>query len=84
MIYVFQVELTRGVELRQYIAGRSEISAGDQLVLRDLRGRARKRQRFTFGLPLLILGAVGGYVLRRRPASNHGSVSDEHPPQSPT
>ena len=53
-------------QLRQYIAGRTEISAGDQLVLRDLRSRVRKRQRFSLGLPLLIFGVVGGYALRRR------------------
>jgi zinc/manganese transport system permease protein len=45
--------------LRQYLAGRSEISAGDQLVLRHLRAKARERQRFALGLPLL-LGGVGG------------------------
>ena len=79
-----QMEPEQAEQLRQYIAGRSEISAGDQLVLRDLRGRARKRQRFALGLPLLIVGAVGGYLLRRRPVSNHSFVSDGHPPQNPT
>src|SRR5262249_60040915 len=31
--------------LRQYLAGRDEISAGDELVLRSLRAKARERQR---------------------------------------
>jgi zinc/manganese transport system permease protein len=52
--------------LRQYVAGMSEISAGDQLVLRHLRGKTRERQRFALGLPLLILGAGGLYALARR------------------
>ena len=52
--------------LRQYLAGISEISAGDQLVLRHLRGKARERQRFALGLPLLLLGAAGLYALVRR------------------
>jgi len=52
--------------LRQYLAGRSEISAGDQLVLRHLRGKARERQRFALGLPLLLAGLVGLYALRRQ------------------
>jgi len=52
--------------LRQYLAGISEISAGDQLVLHHLRGKARERQRFALGLPLLLLGAAGLYALVRR------------------
>jgi zinc/manganese transport system permease protein len=53
--------------LRQYLAGRSEISAGDALVLRHLRSKARERQRFGLGLPLLALGAWGVWAqLRRR------------------
>lgn len=55
--------------LRQYLAGRSEIVAGDQLVLRQLRLRARDRQRFGLGLPLLALGALGLYALWRRAAA---------------
>ena len=54
--------------LRQYLAGRGEISAGDQLVLRHLRGKARERQRFAFGLPLLFAGIAGLYAIRRRRA----------------
>ncbi len=50
--------------LRQYLAGRSEISAGDQLVLRHLRAKARERQRYALGIPLLVLGAMGLWSLR--------------------
>jgi zinc/manganese transport system permease protein len=49
--------------LRQYLAGRSEISAGERLVLRHLHGKARERQRITLGLPLLLIGAGGLYLL---------------------
>ncbi len=52
--------------LRQYLAGRSEISAGDQLVLQALRARARERQRFALGIPLMLLGASALVVLARR------------------
>jgi zinc/manganese transport system permease protein len=44
--------------MRQYIAGRSEIMAGDQLTLRELRLTARERQRFALGVPLLLAGAA--------------------------
>jgi zinc/manganese transport system permease protein len=60
-----QMESENAERLRQYLAGISEISAGDQLVLRHLRGKARERQRFAIGLPLLILGAGGLYALAR-------------------
>ena len=52
--------------LRQYIAGRSEIAAGEELVLRHLRDKARGRQRWLLGLPLLLVGVGGFYMLRRR------------------
>jgi zinc/manganese transport system permease protein len=55
--------------LRQFLAGRDEILAGDRLVLRTLRERARERQRYALGLPLLVggaLGVAGGLRLRRR------------------
>jgi zinc/manganese transport system permease protein len=55
--------------LRQYIAGRSEISAGEQLVLRDLRHKARQRQQLMLGLPLLVVGAWGFYRLSRKRAA---------------
>ena len=51
--------------LRQYLAGRSEIQAGDRLVLQDLRARARERQRYALGIPLFLLGA-GGWLLFSR------------------
>ncbi|HVE89622.1 MAG TPA: metal ABC transporter permease, partial [Burkholderiaceae bacterium] len=49
--------------LRQYLAGRGEIAAGEQLVLRHLRDKARDRQRVLLGLPLLVVGAGGFYFL---------------------
>jgi zinc/manganese transport system permease protein len=52
--------------VRQYLAGRAEIVAGDRMVLRALRARARDRQRFTVGLPLLGIGAGGAFWLLRR------------------
>ena len=54
--------------LRQFLASRGEITAGDRFVLRALRAHARQRQRFWLGLPLLILGgAAAAALLRRRP-----------------
>jgi len=38
--------------VRQFLAGRSEIPAGDRMVLGTLRGKARERQRYWLGLPL--------------------------------
>ena len=52
--------------VRQYIAGRSEIAAGEELVLRHLRDKARERQRWMLGLPLLLIGVGGLYWLARR------------------
>ncbi|HEX2827239.1 MAG TPA: metal ABC transporter permease [Burkholderiales bacterium] len=52
--------------LRQYLAGRSEISAGDELVLRHLSSLARERQRWWLGLPLIALGAFGVVRLSRK------------------
>jgi zinc/manganese transport system permease protein len=51
--------------LRQYLAGRGEITAGDQLVLSHLRSEARKRQRFWLGIPLLGIGVFGASALVR-------------------
>jgi zinc/manganese transport system permease protein len=62
------IEPERAERLRQYLAGRSEIGAGDQLVLRSLRGKARERQRFALGLPLLLIGVGGFFALVRRRA----------------
>jgi len=61
--------------LRQYLAGRSEITAGDRLTLDHLRGKARKRQRFWLGIPLFGFGAAGVAALtrlRRRRAAAAG------------
>ena len=44
--------------LRQFLAGRDELVAGDVLVLRTLRGKARDRQRFLLGVPLALGGAT--------------------------
>ena len=55
--------------LRQFLASRGEITAGDRFVLATLRGRARERQRVWLGLPLFLLGTAGVYALalRRKP-----------------
>jgi len=56
--------------MRQYLAGRAEIVAGDRLVLRTLQARARARQRWWLGVPLLVLGAGAAlWLARRRPAA---------------
>jgi zinc/manganese transport system permease protein len=51
--------------LRQYLASRSEITAGDQIVLKHLQSTARQRQRFWLGIPLLLFGAGGALTLAR-------------------
>jgi zinc/manganese transport system permease protein len=51
--------------LRQYLASRSEITAGDQIVLKHLQTKARQRQRFWLGIPLLLIGAGGALILAR-------------------
>jgi len=51
--------------LRQFLASRGEIAAGDRMVLRTLRGKARERQRFPLGLPLAAAGAAGAVALLR-------------------
>ena len=56
-----EMEPEKVERLRQYLAGRSEISAGEELVLRHLRDKARERQRWMLGLPLLVVGAAGFY-----------------------
>jgi zinc/manganese transport system permease protein len=61
-----EIEPEKAERLRQYLAGKSEISAGDQLVLRHLRSEARERQRFGLGIPIFIAGACGLYALMRR------------------
>ena len=56
--------------LRQYLAGRGEIAAGEQLVLRHLRDKARDRQRLLLGLPLLVIGAGGFYLIWAKAAKD--------------
>src|SRR5438445_5286666 len=63
------MDAERQERLRQYLAGRSELLAGDQLVLKTLRAKARERQRYALGMPLLLLGAVGLAVLARKASS---------------
>lgn len=65
-----EMDADKQERLRQYLAGRSEISAGDQLVLQALRAKARERQRYALGIPLLILGAGAFAVLARRRIRN--------------
>jgi len=51
--------------LRQFLAGRAEIVAGDRMVLATLRAHARARQRVWLGLPLLLAGAgVAAWLAR--------------------
>ena len=52
--------------LRQFLTSRSEIIAGDRMVLGTLRGHARGRQRFWLGGPLLLVGTAGAAWLGRR------------------
>ena len=52
--------------LRQFLAGRGELTAGDRMVLRTLRAKARERQRYWIGVPLLAVGAGGVAWLARR------------------
>jgi len=56
----------RQERLRQFLAGRGELTAGDWLVLRTLRAKARERQRYWLGVPLLVVGAGGVFMLARR------------------
>jgi zinc/manganese transport system permease protein len=51
--------------LRQFLAGRGEIAAGDRLVLATHRARARSRQRWVLGAPLFLAGAAGAFTLFR-------------------
>ena len=52
--------------LRQYLASRSEMVTGDRMVLGVLRARARQRQRWLVGLPLLVVGVAGVVAIRLR------------------
>ena len=56
--------------LRQFLAGRAEIVAGDRIVLATLRSHARARQRVWLGLPLLLAGAAVAAWLARPGATS--------------
>lgn len=59
--------------LRQFLAGRDEIAAGDRLVLGTLTGKARQRQRWVLGVPLALSGvglALCGVRWRCRPGGS--------------
>ena len=58
--------------LRQFLASRAEIVAGDRVVLATLRAHARARQRFWLGLPLFLVGAAGAAWLGVRPWTRRG------------
>jgi zinc/manganese transport system permease protein len=51
--------------VRQFLAGRDELLAGDRLVLRTLRRHARERQRLALGLPLTFGGLALAVVAIR-------------------
>ncbi len=68
-----QMDAEQRERLRQFLAGRDEIVAGDRLVLRTLRQKARARQRFVLGVPLIVAGA-GLAVIGCR-VGRHGRVS---------
>jgi hypothetical protein len=67
------IEPERHERLRQFLAGRAEIVAGDRMVLATLGRHARERQRFAVGLPLAIAGAAAavwlGRIARRAPGA---------------
>ena len=56
---------------------RGEIAAGDRMVLRTLRARARERQRLWLGLPVLAAGALGGLAAGRAAVSSWIRTADE-------
>ena len=51
--------------LRQFLASRGEITAGDRMVIATLKTRARDRQRYRLGLPLLVLATTAALLLIR-------------------
>jgi zinc/manganese transport system permease protein len=65
----------RKERLRQYLASRSEIIAGDQMALNYLREQARERQRFWLGLPLLGFGAAVFFTLWRSHRKSSGPTA---------
>lgn len=75
-----QIPVEQQERLRQFLASRGEIVAGDRMVLATLRAHARARQRFWLGLPLLVLGAAGAALAWRGRVSPHSS-GDPHATQ---
>jgi zinc/manganese transport system permease protein len=63
------LDADRQERLRQFLAGRSELTAGDRMVLRTLRGKARQRQRYWLGVPLVVAGAALAAATSRRSRS---------------
>jgi zinc/manganese transport system permease protein len=63
--------------LRQFLAGRDELVAGDRLVLRTLRRHARERQRFVVGVPLALAGAAVTVVAVAVPRCNRRRRGEE-------
>ena len=63
-----EMDREKAERLGQYLAGKSEISAGDALVLRHLHAKARSRQRYALGLPMLAIGIFGLWAQLRRPS----------------
>jgi zinc/manganese transport system permease protein len=62
------MDAERRERLRQFLTSRTEIAGGDTMVLRTLRARARERQRYWIGVPLIVLALAGvAVVSRRRP-----------------
>ena len=75
-----QIPVEQQERLRQFLASRSEIVAGDRMVLATLRAHARARQRFWLGLPLLVLGSAGAALAWRGRVRPHSS-GDPHATQ---
>ncbi|HEY7676465.1 MAG TPA: hypothetical protein VIG69_05305, partial [Candidatus Methylomirabilis sp.] len=69
-------EMVRRIDMA--LASHQETLAGERAVVRILTGRARARQRYVLGLPLLVAGAAlaGGCAvrLRRRAAETRGAA----------
>lgn len=75
-----RLEPEKEARLRQYLAGRGEISSGDALVLRHLRGKARERQRYGLGIPLLVAGGWAFVRLRSRARMRARFTLNHHKP----
>ena len=65
--------------LRQFLASRGEVTAGDRFVLKTLRGRTRERQRFWLGIPLLALGTAGTLPLSTWKKRSAQPPAKKHP-----